>query len=104
MATAPFLCCDYRLTVDGGWVISDPDRVDELGFPSFVGQAEVPLIFLLLIGRLVVGFLAWVRLIYLLFWALIFIMVSSISRLRLVVWMVGCGGISKLFLRPGSTG
>ena len=36
-----------------------------LGFLSFVGQAEVPLIFLLLIGRLVVGSLAWVRLIYL---------------------------------------
>ena len=84
VAPAPFLCCDPCRTVDGSGLFLIPIELMSnfvlLGFPSFVGQAEVPLIFLLPTGRLVVGSLAQVSLIYLLFSALIFIMLSNIKR------------------------
>ena len=76
----------------------------ELGSLSFVGLAEGPLIFLLLIGRLAAGFLTWERLMSLLFCGPICTMLSSISRLRLVGWMVGGGETLRLFLSPGLTG
>ena len=44
VAPAPFLCCDPGLTVDGGGVISDPDRIDEqfrtAWLPSFAGAGR----------------------------------------------------------------
>ena len=75
-----------------------------LGFPSRVVLVVVLLILLFLIRGLVVGFLAWVSLIFLLFWVLIFTMLFSISGPLLVALMVGGGGISRLSLRPGLTG
>ena len=102
------VCCDSGLTVDGcGFspiLIVLMSSFVELGSLSFVGLAAAPLIFLLLIGRLAAGFLTWVRLMSLLYWGPICITLSSISELRLVVWMVGSGEISRLFLRLGLTG
>ena len=78
MAPAPFLCCDPGLTIDGGGVISDPDRIDaKLGSLSFVGLAR-DAVDLSDFDREVGGWL--------------------------VVWTVGSGGTLRLFLSPGLTG
>ena len=93
VAPAPLLCCDPCLTVDGSGffliLIALMSSFVKLGSLSFVGLVVMPLILLLLIGRLAAGFLTWERLIFLLFWGPICIMLFSISRLRIVVWTVG---------------
>ena len=79
-------------------VLSDPDRIDEqfrnVWLPFFCragrGAAD-PSVFDREVGSWP---LAWVSLMFLLFGVLTFIMLSSISELRLVVWMVGDGEIS----------